>query len=147
MNPLRIAHCIVALYRQGTWYIPYNCAQVASTVDMFPTIVNLVGGKMPGVTMDGVDMAPILFNNEKVWRHAQACHLYTICELVSAYVLLAGASNNNMVLVCMQSKRDYYIYYPSNPDPKLGIFAVRWHQYKAHYYSYGWAIIYYWLLY
>lgn len=48
-----------------------------------------------------------------------------------------------MLFVCFvllqntQSDRDVFIYYPSNPDPKLGVFAVRWNQYKAHYYSNG----------
>ncbi len=37
----------------------------------------------------------------------------------------------------MQSGRSVYIYYPSSPDPKLGVYAVRWNQYKAHYYSNG----------
>lgn len=41
--------------------------------------------------------------------------------------------------LCTQSDRSVYIYYPSNPDPKLGVFAVRWNQYKAHYYSNGYV--------
>ncbi|XP_064396908.1 arylsulfatase A-like [Halichondria panicea] len=74
--------------------------EVAATVDVFPTLMNLVGGKLPNVTMDGVDMAPILFNNQK-------------------------------------SNRDFYIHYPTNPDKTLGVYAVRWQQYKAHYHSHG----------
>jgi arylsulfatase A len=35
------------------------------------------------------------------------------------------------------SERDHYIYYPMNPDPKYGIFAIRWKQYKAHFYQHG----------
>ncbi len=41
-------------------------AQLAGTVDVFPTLMSLAGGKLPNVTMDGVDMAPILFDNKKV---------------------------------------------------------------------------------
>ncbi|XP_064404043.1 arylsulfatase A-like [Halichondria panicea] len=74
--------------------------ELAGTVDVFPTLMSLAGGKLPNVTMDGVDMAPILFGNKK-------------------------------------SGRSVYIYYPSSPDPKLGVYAVRWNQYKAHYYSNG----------
>ena len=40
--------------------------QLAATVDIFPTVMNLVGGKLPNVTLDGVDMTPILFDNKKV---------------------------------------------------------------------------------
>ena len=35
-------------------------------MDVFPTVMNLVGGKLPDVTLDGVDMAPILFDNKEV---------------------------------------------------------------------------------
>ncbi len=35
-------------------------------MDIFPTLINLAGGKLPNVTMDGVDMTPILFDNKKV---------------------------------------------------------------------------------
>ena len=41
--------------------------QMAGTVDVFPTLMNLVGGKLPNVTLDGVDMAPILFDSKKVF--------------------------------------------------------------------------------
>ena len=44
---------------------------MAGTVDIFPTLMNLVGGKLPNVTMDGVDMAPILFDNKKVFVFSQ----------------------------------------------------------------------------
>ena len=40
--------------------------QLAATVDLFPTFANLVGAKLPNVTLDGFDMAPILFQNKKV---------------------------------------------------------------------------------
>lgn len=40
--------------------------QLAATLDVFPTVAKLVGAKLPDVTMDGFDMAPILFENGKV---------------------------------------------------------------------------------
>lgn len=41
--------------------------QLAATVDVFVTISKMGGGKIPtDRPIDGVDMAPILFNNEKV---------------------------------------------------------------------------------
>ena len=42
--------------------------ELASIMDLFPTIANLVGAKMPNVTIDGIDMAPILFKNSKVCK-------------------------------------------------------------------------------
>ncbi len=42
------------------------CSQLAATLDVFPTVAKLVGAKFPEVTMDGFDMAPILFDNGKV---------------------------------------------------------------------------------
>ncbi|XP_064403945.1 arylsulfatase A-like [Halichondria panicea] len=80
---------------------PGRTMEVAATVDVFPTLMNIVGGKIPAnVTMDGVDMAPILFNDGK-------------------------------------SNRDFFIFYPGDPNKTLGIFAIRWKEYKAHYYSHG----------
>ena len=41
--------------------------QLASTLDLLPTIFNLVGAKVPdGTVLDGVDMAPVLFNHAHV---------------------------------------------------------------------------------
>ena len=40
--------------------------ELASMIDLFPTIANLVGATMPDVVIDGIDMAPILFKNSKV---------------------------------------------------------------------------------
>ena len=40
--------------------------QLAATVDIFPTLNNLVRGTLPNVTLDGIDMAPILFENAPV---------------------------------------------------------------------------------
>ena len=42
------------------------CSQLAATLDIFPTVAKLVGAKIPDVTMDGFDMALILFENGKV---------------------------------------------------------------------------------
>ncbi len=40
--------------------------QLAATLDLFPTIANLAGAKIPKVTMDGFDMAPIILDNKMV---------------------------------------------------------------------------------
>ncbi|XP_078275729.1 arylsulfatase A [Rhinoraja longicauda] len=74
--------------------------ELASTLDVLPTIASLTGAKLPQVKMDGYDMSDILFNNGK-------------------------------------SKRDTMFYYPFAPSKKLGVFAVRYGQYKAHYFTQG----------
>ena len=39
----------------------------------------------------------------------------------------------------LQSERDYYVYYSVDPKPELGVAAVRWSHYKAHYHSKGYT--------
>ncbi|XP_054749201.2 arylsulfatase A-like [Lytechinus pictus] len=79
---------------------PGRTIELASQIDLLPTIANITGATLPEVLLDGVDMSPILFEGKK-------------------------------------SLREDYIYYPVNANPKIGIYAVRWHQYKAHYYTQG----------
>lgn len=43
-----------------------DCMQMAATLDMFPTIAKLAEAEMPQVTMDGLDMSPIILGNGKV---------------------------------------------------------------------------------
>nr|XP_054764600.1 arylsulfatase A-like [Lytechinus pictus] len=79
---------------------PGRTTALASNLDFLPTIANLVGADLPSVTLDGVDMAPILFEGK-------------------------------------QGARDTFFYYFTEPNPKFGIYAVRYNQYKAHYYTQG----------
>ena len=80
---------------------PGRTAELAATVDLFPTVLKLSGARLPeGVTIDGLDMSPILFENSP-------------------------------------SNRDHYIYFPSNFSPDIGYHAIRWKEYKAHYYTSG----------
>ncbi|XP_078091848.1 arylsulfatase A [Mustelus asterias] len=74
--------------------------ELASTLDILPTIAPLLGAKLPQVKLDGYDLRDVLFNNGK-------------------------------------SKRETMFYYPVTPSIKLGVFAVRYGQYKAHYYTEG----------
>ena len=49
------------------------CAQFASTLDLLPTIFNLVGATIPNDrVMDGYDMAPILFKRGQVCDFTQS---------------------------------------------------------------------------
>ena len=47
-------------------YIIVRFTQLAATVDIFPTVLKLVGAPLPNVKLDGVDMSPILFNTGQV---------------------------------------------------------------------------------
>ena len=56
--------------------------QLAQTLDLFPTIAKLVGAELPNVTIDGIDMAPILFGDGKV-RLLKLHMLWLVCLLCS----------------------------------------------------------------
>ena len=68
-------------------------------------------------------------------------------DLLPTIALMTGASLPNVTLDgydmsqilfhSQPSLREAYYYYPKNPDPKNGLFAVRNYQYKAHYYQEG----------
>lgn len=45
---------------------PGRTTELAGNMDFLPTIANLVGATLPSVALDGVDMAPILFEGKKV---------------------------------------------------------------------------------
>ena len=47
-------------------FMHYYNLQLAATLDLFPTITKLTGGKLPNVSLDGFDMSPILFSSNKV---------------------------------------------------------------------------------
>ncbi|XP_077990529.1 arylsulfatase A-like [Glandiceps talaboti] len=79
---------------------PGRTMELASTLDLLPTIVNLVNATLPTVTLDGVDIGPLLFQQEK-------------------------------------SPRETFFYFFSDARPDPGVYAVRYKQYKAHYYTQG----------
>ena len=80
---------------------PGRSMEVASTLDLYPTILNITGAPAPeNVTMDGIDMSPILFEGKV-------------------------------------SQRDHFFYYPPDPTQDADIYAIRWKQYKAHYFTKG----------
>lgn len=51
-------------------------------------------------------------------------HMYRPCVAVVQFV---------------QSKRDSYMFYPTDPSQSDGVFAVRWKQFKAHFITKGLA--------
>eukprot|EP00057_Strongylocentrotus_purpuratus_P034900 XP_796991.4 PREDICTED: arylsulfatase A [Strongylocentrotus purpuratus] len=79
---------------------PGRTIELAAQIDILPTIAKITGAVLPEVILDGVDMSPILFEQN-------------------------------------QTLREDYIYYPTSANPEFGIYAVRWHQYKAHFYTQG----------
>ncbi|XP_077196683.1 arylsulfatase A isoform X2 [Paroedura picta] len=74
--------------------------ELASTLDILPTVVALAGVPLPNVTLDGFNLSPVLFGSGK-------------------------------------SPRQAMFYYPPDPNPQLGVFAVRYGKYKAHFYTQG----------
>lgn len=52
------------------------CTQLAATLDLFPTIAALAGVSLPNVTLDGFDMAPILFEKDMVDRLGTILYLF-----------------------------------------------------------------------
>ncbi|XP_015276411.1 PREDICTED: arylsulfatase A [Gekko japonicus] len=74
--------------------------ELASTLDILPTLAALAGAALPSVTLDGFDLSPVLFGSGK-------------------------------------SPRKAMFYYPPAPNPLLGVFAVRYGKYKAHFFTQG----------
>ncbi|XP_070577427.1 arylsulfatase A-like [Ptychodera flava] len=75
-------------------------AELASTMDLLPTLVKLTGSELPNTTLDGFDISSVLFSGGK-------------------------------------SQRDTFFFYPQNPRHDIGVYAVRYQQYKAHFYTEG----------
>ena len=66
--------------------------------------------------------------------------LPTIASLVDAKlpdVTIDGQDMSDFLFNGLPGGREYYIYYPADPQPDIGIFAVRYKEYKAHFYQRG----------
>ena len=66
--------------------------------------------------------------------------LPTIAKITGAAtpnVTLDGYDMSQILFHSQPSLREAYFYYPKNPDPSKGLYAVRNQQYKAHYYQEG----------
>ncbi|XP_062990533.1 arylsulfatase A [Elgaria multicarinata webbii] len=74
--------------------------ELASTLDILPTVAAVAGAPLPNVTLDGYDLSPLLFGSGK-------------------------------------SPRQTMFYYPPSPSQLLGVFAVRYGKYKAHFFTQG----------
>ncbi|XP_065912186.1 arylsulfatase A-like [Dysidea avara] len=80
---------------------PGVTSELTATLDLFPTISNLVNIAVPtDRVIDGIDMSTVLFANT-------------------------------------EGGRESLMYYPPNPTPSQGVFAIRYKEYKAHYYTAG----------
>ena len=62
---------------QWTGKIPAgsSCDELASTIDLFPTVAKLIGGTLPDHKIDGKDIRPLMFGDE----HAQSPHEHFAC--------------------------------------------------------------------
>ncbi|XP_060632309.2 arylsulfatase A [Anolis sagrei] len=74
--------------------------ELASILDILPTVASIAGVALPNVTLDGYDLSPVLFGSGK-------------------------------------SPRQLMFYYPPSPNQLLGVFAVRYGKYKAHFFTQG----------
>ncbi|XP_074832971.1 arylsulfatase A isoform X2 [Carettochelys insculpta] len=74
--------------------------ELASTLDILPTLAAVAGVPLPNVTLDGYDLSAVLFEGGK-------------------------------------SPRQMMFYYPPSPSELLGVFAVRYGKYKAHFFTQG----------
>ena len=60
---------------------------MASTLDLLPTILKLVGVEAKkGIALDGYDMGPILFEGKKVRTVMIDYEIYTDLDFVATYV-------------------------------------------------------------
>ncbi|XP_070577433.1 arylsulfatase A-like [Ptychodera flava] len=75
-------------------------AELASTMDLLPTLAKLTGAALPSVALDGTDISSVLFNGSK-------------------------------------SPRETFFFYSPDASKSVGVYAVRYRQYKAHFYAKG----------
>ena len=107
--------------------------ELASTLDILPTITSLAGAKLPQVVLDGVDMTEILVHQGKVvTSHFTLSRYWNIVKTKMMYSFLS-------VILVLQSKRETMIFYPTDPSEMYGLFALRLGKYKAHFYTRGTA--------
>ena len=47
------------------------------------------------------------------------------------------SGNTNYYIYYFQSKRDHFAYFPSQPKEEIGMMALRYKNFKAHFYTKG----------
>lgn len=103
--------------------------EIASILDVLPTVASLAGAQLPKVILDGVDMTELLINGGQVGASRAPVELSsTVC--VSALQVLSFSPFS-------KSKRETMMFYPIDPTEKYGLFAIRLRKYKAHFYTKG----------
>ena len=53
-----------------------SCDELASSIDIFPTVAKLIGGKLPDHKIDGKDIRPLLFGEKEAKSPHSAFYLY-----------------------------------------------------------------------
>ena len=87
--------------------------EIGTTMDIFTTVVSLAGGEVPeDRIVHDVDLSDILFE-------------------MDGGKSVKGKDDHN------KPPRDTFFYYPDLPTPRIGLYAVRYKNYKAHYITKG----------
>ncbi len=59
-----------------------ECSELASTIDVLPTVASLIGAKLPNLPIDGHDISPLLFGDDNAASpHASFYYYYGAGEL------------------------------------------------------------------
>ncbi|XP_061752181.1 arylsulfatase A-like [Nerophis ophidion] len=94
--------------------------ELASTLDILPTIAGLAGARVPPVVLDGVDMADILFNHGKSKRESMMFYPTDPSEECGLFALRLG-----------KYKAHFYtqgsIHSTTTPDKECSTFVLRKH--------------------
>lgn len=106
--------------------------ELASTLDILPTIASLARAKLPEVMLDGVDITEILVNQGKVMTLQFTYFTLKWFHYKMKQILLISC-----LILSFQSKRETMMFYPTDPSEMYGLFALRLGKYKAHFYTRG----------
>ncbi|XP_055963042.1 arylsulfatase A isoform X3 [Sorex fumeus] len=97
--------------------------ELASTLDLLPTLAALSKATLPNTTLDGFDLSPVLLGTGPVrpWATPRP----------------AGTRSSGNPCGLQQSPRKSLFFYSPFPDMIRGVFAVRSGKYKAHFFTQG----------
>ncbi|MDR0796663.1 MAG: sulfatase [Tannerella sp.] len=101
------------------------CNQLASTIDLLPTIANLSGAPLPTLKIDGVNITPLMMGDEKAKPREFFLYYYDRNNL-------KAVRNDRFKLVLQHMGRTYAGFLPGN-DGQPGQVNERHQEYQALY--------------